>query len=61
MPQFQHDGLADFLAMGDYAIYVWPVYLLFAAFFILTVVPPLHSRKQLLKQLKARMEREDSA
>lgn len=57
MPEFQFDSLADFLGMGGYAIYVWPVYILFALFFVITVVPPTLGRKRILRQLKARMAR----
>ncbi|MGA0934056.1 MAG: heme exporter protein CcmD [Pseudohongiellaceae bacterium] len=59
MPEFQFDGFSAFLDMGGYALYVWPVYILFAMFFVITVVPPLLGRKKRLKQLKARMARAD--
>lgn len=57
MPEFQFDGFMQFLDMGGYAIYVWPVYILFALFFVTTVLPPILGRKRILRQLKARMER----
>ena len=57
MPDFQFDGFMEFLAMGGYAIYVWPVYILFALFFATTVLPPTLGRKKILRQLRARMER----
>ena len=60
MPEFQFDSLAAFFAMGGYAIYVWPVYILFALFFVITVVPPKLGRKRLLRQLQARMARMDN-
>ena len=59
MPEFQFDSLAAFLGMGGYAIYVWPVYILFILFFVITVVPPMLGRQKLLRQLKARMARQD--
>ena len=60
MPEFQFENLADFLAMGGYAQYVWPVYILFALFFVITVIPPLSGRKKILKQLQSRMDRRQS-
>ena len=60
MPEFQFDSISDFLAMGGYAIYVWPTYILFALFFVITIVPPMRGRKRLLRQLKARMARLDN-
>ena len=60
MPEFQFDSFTQFLDMGGYAIYVWPVYILFALFFVTTVLPPALGRKKILRQLKARMERTES-
>ncbi len=60
MPEFQFDSFAAFLAMGDYAIYVWPVYILFALFFVTTVLPPILGRRKIIRQLKARLERMES-
>jgi heme exporter protein D len=60
MPDFQFDGFMQFLDMGGYAIYVWPVYILFALFFVTTVLPPTLGRKKILRQLKARLERTES-
>lgn len=60
MPEFQFDSFSGFLAMGDYAQYVWPVYILFALFFVVTVVPPLRARKKIFRHLRARMEREEN-
>jgi heme exporter protein D len=60
VPEFQFDSFAAFLAMGDYAIYVWPVYILFALFFVTTVLPPILGRRKIIRQLKARLERMES-
>ncbi|MEX2367568.1 MAG: heme exporter protein CcmD [Pseudohongiellaceae bacterium] len=60
MPQFQFDSFGAFLDMGGYAQYVWPVYILFALFFVITVIPPILFRRKILKQLRARMEREEN-
>lgn len=59
MPDFQFESMTAFLGMGGYAIYVWPVYILFVLFFVITVFPPLLGRKKILRQLKARMARQD--
>jgi len=59
MPDFQFESFADFLGMGGYAIYVWPVYIFFILFVVITVVPPMLGRQKLLRQLKARMARQD--
>jgi heme exporter protein D len=61
VPEFQFEGFLQFLDMGGYAIYVWPVYILFALFFVTTVVPPKLGRRKILKLLKARMERMDNS
>lgn len=60
MPDFQFDGIAQFFDMGGYAIYVWPVYILFALFFVTTVLPPKLARKKIIRQLKTRMDRNES-
>jgi heme exporter protein D len=60
VPEFQFDGFMQFFDMGGYAIYVWPVYILFALFFVTTVLPPTLGRKKILRQLKARLERTES-
>jgi len=60
VPEFQFDSFAAFLAMGDYAIYVWPVYILFALFFVTTVLPPILGRRKIIRQLKARLDRMES-
>ena len=60
MPEFQFASITEFFSMGGYAIYVWPVYILFALFFVTTVLPPVMGRKRLLRQLKTRMARLDT-
>lgn len=60
MPEFQFENIAAFFDMGGYAIYVWPVYILFALFFVTTVLPPILGRKKILRQLKSRLRRTES-
>ncbi|HXS73752.1 MAG TPA: heme exporter protein CcmD [Rhodanobacteraceae bacterium] len=48
----------DFLAMGGYAMYVWPAY---AVFFIVLAwdwIAPALRRRELLNELRGRMARE---
>lgn len=59
MPDFQFDSFQDFISMGGYAIYVWPVYLLFVLFFVVNIIPPLVSRRKIITQLRARQLREE--
>ena len=58
MPEFQFDGIGDFLAMGGYAFYVWISYLVFALVVIWNLLQPRIERRKLLHLHKARMQRE---
>lgn len=58
MPEVQFDSFADFLNMGGYGFYVWFAYLFTLFVFAVNLVLPLRERKNLLKLLKARMQRE---
>lgn len=60
MPEIQYSSLADFLGMGGYALYVWTAYGLFVAFVALSLVQPRLARRRILKQLRARIEREEN-
>ena len=59
MPEVQFSGLAEFFSMGGYAQYVWSAYAIFAVFVAFTLIQPRLSRKRILKQLRARLEREE--
>ena len=60
MPEFQFNSLTELLNMGGYAQYVWPVYAFFLLFFLVTVIPPTYSRRKIVKQIKARLRREEN-
>lgn len=60
MPDFQFDGLADFLDMGGYAFYVWMSYLFFAVVMAWNLIQPRLQRRKVLKLIKARMQREST-
>lgn len=58
MPEFQFEGLQDFLAMGGYAFYVWMSYAFFGLIVVWSLIQPLFERRKLLQLHKARMQRE---
>jgi heme exporter protein D len=58
VPEFQFDGMQDFLAMGGYAFYVWISYLFFALVVAWNLIQPRIERRKLLLLHKARMQRE---
>ncbi len=58
MPEFQFEGLQDFLAMGGYAYYVWTSYLFFAAVVVWCLLQPKLERHKVLQLHVARMQRE---
>ena len=58
---FQFESFSDFLNMGGYALFVWVSYALFLLFILGNVVPPLLSKKKILKQLIARSQREENS
>ena len=60
MPEIQFSGIADFLDMGGYAVYVWGAYSIFAVFVILNLTQPTLARRKIMRQLRARMEREEN-
>lgn len=59
MPETQFSSLAEFLEMGGYAVYVWSAYGIFFAFVVLSLAQPRLARKRIMKQLRARLEREE--
>lgn len=58
MFDFQFDSLSDFLAMGGYAEYVWPSYLVFAVVVAYNLLQPKWARKKFFKQQTARLQRD---
>lgn len=61
MPDIQFESFSDFLNMGGYAFYVWTSYLFWAVVLGASLVMTVLDRKRVMKQLKARMQREDAA
>ena len=58
MPEFQFEGIQDFLDMGGYAFYVWISYAFFAVIVAWSLIQPRIARRKLLQLHKARMQRE---
>ena len=50
----QFSSFGEFLNMGGYAFNVWSVYLLFAIFLSINLVPPIRKRKLIMRDLKRR-------
>jgi heme exporter protein D len=60
MFDFQFDSLGDFLAMGGYAYVVWGSYGFFAIVMVWNLIQPRLDRRNVIRLLKARMQRESS-
>ncbi len=58
MPEFQFEGIQDFLSMGGYAFAVWVSYAFFAVVVLWSLIQPRIERRKLLQLHKARMQRE---
>jgi len=58
MPDFQFDSLAEFLAMGGYAFYVWLAYGFFFIVMGWNLLQPRQERRRIIKLLQARRQRE---
>lgn len=58
MPEIQFDSLADFLAMGGYAFYVWISYAFFFVVMGWNLIQPRLERRRVLRLLKAKRQRE---
>jgi heme exporter protein D len=50
--------MADFLAMGGYAAYVWASYGVFAVVLLIDALSPLLQRRRALRELRGRLKRE---
>jgi heme exporter protein CcmD len=61
MPEFQFASFTDFLMMDGYARYVWSVYIIFAFFIVINVIPVLRTRRKIIKQLQASAQRNVSS
>ena len=53
-------ALQHFLAMGGYAAYVWPAYILFFLVLIADTVAPILRRRRVLGELRARLARQSA-
>ncbi|MFC5526122.1 heme exporter protein CcmD [Rhodanobacter ginsengisoli] len=53
-------ALHAFLAMGGYALYVWPAYAVFFIVLIADTVAPSLRRRRVLRDLRVRMARQVS-
>jgi heme exporter protein D len=53
-------SLHSFFAMGGYAIYVWPAYGVFFTVLLIDWLAPQLRRRRLLRDLRARMARQDA-
>ena len=49
--------MSEFLAMGGYAAYVWPAFLLAAIILIVNVVAPMRQRKRTLTEIARKLRR----
>ena len=53
-------NVQTFFAMGGYAAYVWPAYAVFFIVLILDTIAPTLRRRRVLRELRARLARQDS-
>ena len=60
MPEFQFQSLSEFFAIGGHAVYVWWSYAIFALIFAFNILQPLLAKKRILRQLQARLVREEA-
>ncbi|MDE1898106.1 MAG: heme exporter protein CcmD [Xanthomonadaceae bacterium] len=49
-----------FLAMGGYAVYVWPAYAAFFVVFAADLIATAARRRRVLKELRARIARQSA-
>lgn len=49
--------MRDFFAMGGYAVYVWPSFLLAAVILVANIVVPLQQRKRVLTEIARKLRR----
>lgn len=61
MPELQFASVAEFLAMGGYAVYVWSAYAIFAVLMGIGLIQPQLARRKILRQQRARLQREEAS
>jgi heme exporter protein D len=49
--------MSEFFAMGGYAVYVWPSFLLAAIILIANIVAPMQQRKRVLTDIARKLRR----
>ena len=49
--------MSEFFAMGGYAAYVWPSFLLAAIILVVNIVAPLQQRKRTLTEIARKLRR----
>lgn len=49
--------MSEFFAMGGYAAYVWPSFLLAAIILVANILAPLQQRKRTLKEIARKLRR----
>ncbi|MES9988955.1 MAG: heme exporter protein CcmD [Candidatus Thiodiazotropha endolucinida] len=49
--------MREFFAMGGYAVYVWPSFLLALIVLVANVVAPMQQRKRVLKDIARKLRR----
>lgn len=59
MPELQFGSVAEFLAMGGYARYVWSSYAVFAVLMAIGLLQPFLARRRIIRQQRARLQREE--
>ena len=58
MNQIPFGSLEEFLAMGGYAAYVWPVYIIALAVLVANLVIPFRTERRILHDIARRLRRE---
>lgn len=59
MPELQFASVAEFLDMGGYALYVWSSYAVFAVLMTIGLLQPFLARRRIIRQQRARLQREE--
>jgi heme exporter protein D len=49
--------MSEFLAMGGYAVYVWPSFLLALIVLVANIVAPMRQRKRVLTDIARKLRR----
>ncbi|AND68187.1 hypothetical protein ATSB10_07330 [Dyella thiooxydans] len=50
----------QFLAMGGYAVYVWPAYAIFLVVLLADALAPVLRRRRVLRELRGRLARQSA-